>query len=425
MISNRKKVLLLDLYELSPSRPHIQPYLYLGAFFDHLHIEYELYRWQGNEEELTELIERREIGFVFVNLIMGPVLRLVEPVCCLIKRSNPSIYIWVGGIAVFFIRELLERCPYIDRVSAGHPRYDPEAFAKELYRYGLLTKLPQDKICFPRLVTNKNIRAFIHQHLGISRPIINAINMSTSSGCLHRCSFCYLARTNGWTQPIDQLFEDLASLQEQYDIRYFEFSDDNFLENRQRLRAFHTKTSESGLDISYFCLGSIDILNAETLELMIESGLKRLFIGVDAIRPEYIRQLNKNYTQEAVFKTMALVRSYPIDLTLSLVIGNPGETQAQIQELYNWAKSINPEICYAQFLTPYPKTPTYYQALRLGFHPPDSLDGWGAIADFERPKIFFNPAIDEDEYRDWGARFHKLSTRRFRSDIGESARRWK
>jgi radical SAM superfamily enzyme YgiQ (UPF0313 family) len=232
-----------------------------------------------------------------------------------------------------------------------------------------------------------------------------------------------LARTKAWSQPLDELFEDLIALQERYNVRYFEFSDDNFPENRQRLRHFCDKVLETELDISYFCLGSIDVLDAETLELMLESGLKRLFIGVDAIHPDRLWQLNKNYTQEDLFKTMALVRSYPIDLTLSLIIGNPGETQMELQQLYDWAKSVNPEICHGQFLTPYPKTPLYYQALRHGFRPPDSLASWAAIADFEKPKAFLNPAISEDEYLEWGLKFHQLSTRQFRSNIGESTRR--
>ncbi|MCP4358685.1 MAG: radical SAM protein [Chloroflexi bacterium] len=423
MVKKRRKILLLDLYEVGTNKPFIQPYLYLGAFFDHLHINYELYRWQEDEGALIEQIDKQEIGFVFINLIMGPVLGLVEPVCRLIKKQRPSVKIWVGGIAVHFIRELLAACPFIDRVSDSHPRHNPQPFAEELVQNGILTQPAQGDICFPLLVTNRAITSFIHQHQRRHYPPVKTINLSSSSGCHHRCSFCYLARTKGWVQPLDRLFADLEMLQEQYDVRYFEFSDDNFPQNRQRLKAFRSRVLKSGLEISYFCLGSIDALNAETLELMVESGLKRLFIGIDAIRPEYMQTLNKNYEPKRVFKTMELVRAYPIDLTLSLVIGNPGETREQIQELYDWAESIAPEICYAQFLTPYPKTPTFVRALRRGFQPPQSLSGWARVADFERPKAVLNPAISEREYVEWGLRFRKLSTRRFRSDIGESVRR--
>jgi len=421
-MSANQKILLLDLYP-SFSRPYIQPYLYLGAFFDSLHVEYELYRWRDDEEELVARIAQGEFGFVFINLIMGPVLGLVEPVCRLIKRSHPAVQIWVGGIAVVYIRDLLERCPYIDRVSAGHPLRDPVAFAGELGEFGILNDLPS-QVGFPLLVTNENIGAFIHQHLRGDRPI-NAINMSTASKCLHRCTFCYLSRAREWEQPLDRLFEDLSALQEQCDVRYFEFADDNFPADRPRLRSFCARVRRSGLDISYFCLASIDVLDAETLELMVESGLKRLFIGVDAIHPVHIRRLNKNYTPQEIFKTLDLVRSYPIDLTLSVVLGCPGETREQVQELYDWVRSIEPEFCYAPFLAPYPQTPVCRQAVELGFRLPDSLDGWATVADLGKPKPLLNPGIEADEYLEWKKRFNALATYRYRSDIGESLRRLK
>ncbi len=355
---------------------------------------------------------------------MGAVLGLVERVCQLVKQNHPTIQIWVGGIAVLYVRELLERCSYIDRVSSGHPRYDPQAFANELYAHGILAQLPGERVSFPPLLANKHTRAFIHQHFRGSQPI-NALNLSTASGCMHRCAFCYLARVPGWTQPMDALFEDLSALQSQYNVRYFEFSDDNFPSSRPRLDAFCSHAQRSGLDLSYFCLGSIDALDAEKLDMMVESGLKRLYTGVDAIHPEHIRQLNKNYTPKQALKTMEHVRGYPIDLTLALVLGSYGETREQIQALYDWAQSINPEVCTVSFLTPYPGTPTFYQALDLGFVPPTSLREWAVVADPAVPKPVLNPAIDVQEYTEWRARFHKLSTRRYRSDIGESLRRVK
>ena len=421
MIVNRKKVLLLDLYP-SSSRPYIQPYLYLGAFFDYLHVEYELYRWRDDEEELIKRIEQNEIGFVFINLIMGPVLGLVEPVCRLVKQFNPLVQIWVGGIAVIYIRELLKQCPYIDRVSSGHPIRNPKAFAEELYQFGIIAELCQREIRFPLLVTNKKIWSFIHQHFRGNLPI-NAINMSTASKCFHRCSFCYLSNGREWEQSLEQLFIELTSLQEQCDVRYFEFSDDNFPADRSRLHSFCTRAINSELDISYFCLASIDVIDAEILEMMIASGLKRLYIGVDAIHPKRIRQFKKNYTSEEVFNTIEIVRSYPIDLTLLVVLGCYGETREQIQELYDWVQSINPEFCYAPFLAPYPKTPIYYQAVSRGFCPPNSLNEWATVTDLEKPKPFLNPVIDEDEYLEWKVRFRKLSTNQYRSDIGESVRR--
>ena len=420
MSAPSKKILLLDLYK-SRSRPYIQPYLYLGAFFDYLQVDYALYRWREDEEELLEHVGN-DVGYVFINLIMGPVLGLVEPICRLLKKHYPLVKIWVGGIATLYLRDLLERCPDIDRVSLGHPRRDPDGFVHELYEHGIIARLPARKRHFPPLVTNQHITSFMHQHLkGDER--INAIYMSTSSGCHHRCAFCYLARTKGWQQSMDCLFRDLALLQEHRDVRYFEFADDNFPSNRRRLRTFCNRAQRSDLDLSYFCLASVDTLEAETLDMMVASGLKRIYIGVDAIHDDRIQQLGKGYQGRSALETIELVRSYPLDLTLAVVLGSFGETREQIQQVYDWAKSIGPEFCTVAFLTPYPGTPTYDQAIELGFRPPHTLNGWAAIADFEMPKPFLNPSMDVEEYHEWKLRFFALSTCQYRSGIGESVRR--
>ena len=222
---------------------------------------------------------------------------------------------------------------------------------------------------------------------------------------------------------MDCLFDDLELLQERLDIRYFEFADDNFPSNRRRLRAFCERARRSDLDLSYFCLASVDTLDAETLDMMVASGLKRIYIGVDAIQDDRIEQIGKNYRGRNARETIELVRSYPLDLTLALVLGSPGETRAQLQQLYDWVKSVRPEFCYAAFLTPYPGTPTYDQAIELGFEPPDTLGGWGEVATYATIKPCLNPSIDVDEYMEWKTRIMALSTERFRSGIGESVRR--
>jgi len=419
-VNAHHKILLLDLYK-SGSRPYIQPYLYLGAFLDYLKVDYALYRWREDEEELLEHVGD-DISHVFINLVMGPVLGLVEPICRLIKQHHPSVHIWVGGIAVFYVRDLLARCPDIDHVSLGHPRRDPDAFVQELFTHGIIDSVPARKRYFPPLVTNQYISSFTHQHMrGDER--IGAIYMSASSGCHHRCAFCYLARVKGWEQPLDCLFNDLELLQERLDIRYFEFADDNFPSNRRRLQAFCERARRSDLDLSYFCLASVDTLDSETLDMMVASGLKRIYIGVDAIQDERIEQIGKNYAGRNVFETIELVRSYPLDLTLALVLGSPGETRAQLLQLYDWVKSVGPAFCYAAFLTPYPGTPTFDQAIELGFEPPDTLGGWGEVATYGAIKPCLNPSIDVDEYMEWKTRIMALSTDQFRSGIGESVRR--
>jgi hypothetical protein len=55
--------------------------------------------------------------------------------------------------------------------------------------------------------------------------------------------------------------------------------------------------------------------------------------------------------------------------------------------------------------------------------PPTTLAGWADLAALEAPKAFFNPAVGVEQYVAWRERFEALSTYRFCSGIGDSARR--
>lgn len=419
-MSRRGKVLLLDLFA-SRSRPYVPAYLYLGAFLDDAGVPNEVYRWRGDEAELRQIVAGGGFCHVFVNLIVGDVLRLVEPVLSAVRQADPGVEVWVGGLAVRFLRSLLAECPLIDRLCDGDPRRDPAGFAAELIRAGLLDRVPASGR-FPCLSANRRLAAYVHQHER-GGELIGAVNLNTAVGCPARCRFCYLAPVRPWAQPVDDLIADLSALAQAHGVCYFEFSDDNFPADRERLRELHRKVRQARLDFSYFCLGSIDALDEAVLDEMLEGGLKRLFIGVDAINPDALRRLGKNYGPDRVQKILALVRQRPIDLTLALVLGTPGETASQIEELFAWAASIEPEICELSFLTPYPGTPTFRQAVALGMRPPTTLTGWADLAGLETPKPFFNPAVGPEQYLAWRDRFKALSTYRFRSGIGDSARR--
>jgi tRNA A37 methylthiotransferase MiaB len=387
-----------------------------------LHIDYTIFRWhEGEDDILLEFIENEQVTHVFINAIMGSVLALTEPIGKLIKEAYPSVEIWVGGIATLYVKALLSASAYVDHVSLGHPRANPRAFAEELATRGVLPSVPDDDFSFPPLEVNRHLDMFIHQHVK-GDGTVNTINIASSSGCHHRCSFCYLARAAEWYQSPEDVVADMAMLQEKYDVRYFEFADDNFPSNLARVKEIFQRVSNAGLDFSFFCLTSVDVLTPEMLDMMIAGGLKKLHIGVDAFHADRIRQLNKNYDTASVTRVIEMVRSYPIDLTLALILGSYGETREQVQALYDWVSSIKPEICSPAFLTPYPNTSTYRQAIRRGFVPPDTLQGWAKVSKFGTPKPL-NPMIDANEYREWKQRFLALSTWEFRSEIGDSARR--
>lgn len=424
----RTRVLLLDLYlfeidtVIRENRPFIQPFLDLGAFLDRLGVEHDIYRWYGPEEELIAQLREGGYGFVFINLIIGPVLGRVEPACRLIRKASPNTRIWVGGLAVHFIRELFEASPFIDHVSSGHPLRDPRGFCAELVEHGVIgggTDPPTGALA---LSGYSQLSSFVHEH-DSDQGLLKALNMTSACWCSNNCAFCYLHRAGMWRRPMEVLMDELSRLHENLNIGYLEYSDDNFAADAERLAAYAEGTDRIGLRLPYACLSSVDALTEEALDLLVTSGMRRVFVGVDAIHSRGLRLFHKAYTRETVFEAIARLRRRRVDLTLAVVLGAFGETREEIRELYDWVMSIAPEICAPQLLTPYPGTPLFAQAVALGFRRPRSLEEWALAGDQRRAKAFSCQHVTPSEYRYWYGAFQELGTKRYRSGVGETMRR--
>lgn len=423
------RVLLLDLYLLEidavvrEPRPFIQSYLYLGAFLEKLGVPHDIYRWYGPEHELTEVLKEGRYAFVMVSLLMGPVLERLEPAARIVRQVLPDAEIWVGGPAVSFIPDLLEACPLVDHVSYGCPTRAPGAFFAELKSCGMVVD-PGARTPSPSLslAGYRQMEAFVHEHASV-RGNLRSLNLTTACSCPNHCSFCYLRRREMWSMPVPDLLAELGQLSQRHEIRYFEFSDDNFAADSARLEAFAAGAAEARLDLAYFCLGSIDTLSEKALEMLVTSGMRRIFVGVDAIHERGLRLFRKAYDRREVFACIARLRKLPVDLTLAIVLGAFGETREEVQELHDWAASVAPEICAPQFLVPYPGTPIYVQAIAHGLKPPHTLSEWARACDQRRAGAYSSSTISVEEYAEWDRRFQALGSKRFRSGVGDSARR--
>jgi hypothetical protein len=419
--SRTAHILLLDLYP-SSSRPIIQPFLYLGAFLDYYEIKYSIFRWTRKSQDLLDFLSMNRITHVFINLIMGKVLSLLEPACQSIKGYDKQIQIWVGGIAVFYIFDSLKQNRSIDYISFHNPVENQFDFLNTLMAHGIINdqKVVSDK--FPSLVSNKNLPLFMHQHDSNEGPV-NSINITSSRGCINRCGFCYLSKLSKWEQPVGHIVKDLKLLKDKFNIQYFEFSDDNFLCNPRRVDELYSMLKQENIHIDFFCLTSINTINKDIIEKAVSFGLRKLFIGIETNNPRLLSLYNKTFVFDDVAEKLSLLDKYPIDLTLSLVIGGPTETSKQLQELHGFIEMIKPEKCIPYFLTAIPGTKIFEFAIQSGLEQPRTIQDWADISDNGVPKPYFNKNISSEEYKEWHKKFTALSTNSYRSNIKQSIRK--
>ncbi|WP_299436934.1 radical SAM protein [uncultured Rhodospira sp.] len=180
--------------------------------------------------------------------------------------------------------------------------------------------------------------------------------MRTTSGCPYRCTFCSIWRAmdgHYYIQDTDAVVEELASLEED---NVFLVDDEAFI-NGKRMIALAEAIQRAGIRKSYFTYCRIDTLlrNREAIAAWRDIGLRRLFVGIDAISAKDLNEYRKNCDIAQVEQGLAMARELDIEIFAQFVV-NTDYTKSDFKALVRFIE--HNRIDYPSFtvLTPLPGT---------------------------------------------------------------------
>jgi anaerobic magnesium-protoporphyrin IX monomethyl ester cyclase len=121
-------------------------------------------------------------------------------------------------------------------------------------------------------------------------------------------------------------------------------------------------------------------LPEETWRLCVESGLRRLLVGVETGSASMMKRILKDTTVDDVLETASKCRRHGIDIVFSFIVGFPGETPAQLEDTLALIKTL-------RAMSPRFETPIFYYkpypgsalAREVQDQVPHSLDEWAAF----------------------------------------------
>lgn len=226
------------------------------------------------------------------------------------------------------------------------------------------------------------------------------IEYISSRGCPFNCGFCadaivYKRKWNCLSS--ERVIKDLEWLSKKYDFEAVRFLDSNFFVNEKRIKEICIGIMQLGLKFSLTnCNGTASILrkySSETWELLRKVSCKNILVGAESGFPMALELVKKPSTVEDTMAIAHITRKYNISVTYSFMSGFPYDLPKeqlkiiQREELIQTmrmvcnlteVRGITPEILLFKF-TPYPGSLLFSQSLKMGFTPPDNLEGWGKI----------------------------------------------
>lgn len=208
-------------------------------------------------------------------------------------------------------------------------------------------------------------------------PIYNehgrrSVNVSAVRGCPFQCIYC--SRPFGSltiARSADSVISEVRALVERYRVEFIAFSDDLFITNRRWVMDLCDKLMNERMGVGWGTSGRVNLVDMELLRKMRKAGCETLSYGFESGSQKILDNMKKAVTIEQAKKAIDMTRRAGIAVEGSFMIGMIGETEETVNETVDFIKKTGLTLHRFFYTTPYPGTPLYEIARKMGRIPCD------------------------------------------------------
>lgn len=227
------------------------------------------------------------------------------------------------------------------------------------------------------------------------------IGIFASHGCPYHCGFCSVNKMydRKWLpRDVERVLAELRLLKEKFGIDSVSFDDDNFFASKAHAAKLLQGFLDAKLDIKWtanaHASSFLRIADDEFLSLVKRSGCTQILIGAETGNDGILREIiGKHAAVKDTYEFVKVLKKLEIMPLLSTMVGFPygdgtdyRDTIGMISRCKNIYRKTKAMLF---FYTPYPGTPLYAYAVKSGFKPPETLEGWGdySLTGFRAPWV--------------------------------------
>jgi len=181
----------------------------------------------------------------------------------------------------------------------------------------------------------------------------------TSRGCPSQCSFCTTARMFGKAfraRSPKNIVDELEWLRDVHGADAFTFYDDTFTLDKKRALKICEEIKNRKIGLPWDCQTRVSTVSREILLKMREANCQQVFFGVESGCQKILDAVKKGTTVEQNERAIRLAKDVGLFVSISVIIGYPGETKDMLQETVDLIRKAEPDDVYICVATPYPGT---------------------------------------------------------------------
>lgn len=270
-------------------------------------------------------------------------LRIAEQ----IKKTMNAYVVFGGPQADMSAVDTIREIPYVDFVCCGEGENTVYPFFSSLLTGepdltvpGLVYRVNEQVIQNPRPEMNGDLDALPdvdYSASGLEVPSDNkeAFPVDVGRGCPFGCTYCstksFWGRKYRLKSP-QRIVEEIKQINAKYGITFFAFEHDMFTMNRKQVIETCKLLRKLDFPVAWKCSARIDCIDKELIDIMAESGMKRLYIGIETGSARMQKIINKNLKLDGIIEMLTYIRSKGIIVTASFIYGFPEETEEDVSQ---------------------------------------------------------------------------------------------
>jgi radical SAM PhpK family P-methyltransferase len=195
------------------------------------------------------------------------------------------------------------------------------------------------------------------------------VQMRTARSCAFKCSFCRYPSTAGPLNlaSIDVIEREL-SLLHQMGAKNVVFIDDTFNVPLQRFKDICRMIIKNKYDFNWFSFFRCSNSDDEAFDLMMESGCRGVFLGIESGDANILKLMNKAANVDRYQYGIEKLKKRGILTFASVIIGFPGETDESVHNTMKLLEEASPTFYRAELYYHYTNVPIHSRAEVLGIN---------------------------------------------------------
>ena len=199
-----------------------------------------------------------------------------------------------------------------------------------------------------------------------------SMNISTVRGCPFQCIYCSRPfGSRSYMRSSKSIISEIKALKERYKIDFIGFTDDLFILNKSWVMKFCDDLIKEKVKIKWGSSARVNLVDQELLSKMKKAGCEVVSYGFESGSQSILNTMSKGVTVEQAEKAIDMTRKAGITIEGSFMIGMIGETEETINETVDFIKRTGLMQHRFFYTTPYPSTPLYDMAKKMGRIPKD------------------------------------------------------